>query len=195
MLTLTRTAIFSAVLAVLTGCSSAFNLDAAQRLENQNDYEGALKQYTDLAKEKPNLVEAFTGKARCLQKLDRAKEAEDALREAVHVGPTNVSAKVDLGNILENRKNLVEAKIQFDEAYLVDSKSVPVIEGQAKVMEDNGDSKGALDKYKEAIAIDPSNIDLHEKLAHTYGILNDFENAKKELAEVDKIKLQPKPKS
>ena len=86
----------------------------------------------------------------------------------------------------------MEAKIQLGDAYVYDSKNLAVVALQAKVLEDGGEYKEAVDKYKEALTLEPNNIDTHTKLAHLYGIMNKFDDAKKELATIDKINLLPK---
>jgi tetratricopeptide (TPR) repeat protein len=187
-----RLAIVPAIVIGCTGCGGGMTMDAAQRLENGNDAQSALSNYEAAIKENPKLGAAYRGKARCLLKLGQAKEAEQAYRDGVHAAPTDMDLKLDLASELEGRKNLVEAKIQYDEAYLLSPKNTTVLLGQAKVHEDLGEFGAAVAKYKEAITLDPNNIDIHTRLAHTYGLLNQFDEAKKELAEVDKIKLQPK---
>jgi predicted Zn-dependent protease len=124
--------------------------------------------------------------------MAQAKDAEETLKAGVKEDPANIEVKVALANVYEARKDYMESKIQLDDAYLLDPKNLPVVEGQAVELDDEGKTKEAVDKYKEALTLDPNNVDVHTRLAHAYGILNDFDNAKKELAEVDKIKLMPK---
>jgi tetratricopeptide (TPR) repeat protein len=188
-----KLALLPAVMVALGGCAGGgLTLDAAQRLENSGDYQGAISNYDQLIKDKPKLVAGYLGKARCQIKMAQAKDAEETLKAGVKEDPANIEVKVALANVYEARKDYMESKIQLDDAYLLDPKNLPVVEGQAVELDDEGKTKEAVDKYKEALTLDPNNVDVHTRLAHAYGILNDFDNAKKELAEVDKIKLMPK---
>jgi tetratricopeptide (TPR) repeat protein len=188
-----KLALLPAIVVALGGCAGGgLTLDAAQRLENSGDFQGAMNNYDQLMKEKPKLATGYLGKARCQLKLGSAKDAEETLKAGVKADEHSIDAKVALAAVYETRKDFMESKIQLDDAYMLDPKNLSVVEGQAVELDDEGKTKEAVDKYKEALALDPSNIDLHTKLAHAYGILNDFDNAKKELAEVDKIKLAPK---
>ena len=193
MLRYLRWAVLPTTMIALAGCSGAsMSMDAAQRLEGSGDWQGALSEYDAAVKAKPGSVDAHRGRGRCLIKMNQAKEGEQAFRDAVNADKRSVLAKVELANVLEARQDYMEAKIQLDDAYVYDSKNVAVIEGQAVNFDDQHDFEHAVSKYKEALTIEPNNIDLHTKLAHTYGLMNKFDEAKKELAEVDKIKLQPK---
>jgi tetratricopeptide (TPR) repeat protein len=188
-----KLALLPAIVVGMAGCAGGgMALDAAQRLESSGDYSGAINNYDTLIKEKPSLVTGYLGKGRCLLKMNEPKDAEQIFRDAVKVDGRSIEAKLALANVLEARKDYMETKIQLDDAYLLDPKNLLVVEGQAVELEEEGKAKEAVDKYKEALVIDPTNIDVHTKLAHAYGVLNDFDNAKKELAEVDKIKLLPK---
>ena len=188
-----KLALLPAIVVALGGCAGGgLTLDAAQRLENGGDFQGAINNYDQLMKEKPKLATGYLGKARCQLKMGSAKDAEETLKAGVKADEHSIEAKVALASVYETRKDFMESKIQLDDAYMLDPKNLSVVEGQAVELDDEGKTKEAVDKYKEALALDPSNIDLHTKLAHAYGILNDFDNAKKELAEVDKIKLAPK---
>jgi tetratricopeptide (TPR) repeat protein len=188
-----KLALLPAIVVAVAGCAGGgITLDAAQRLESGGDYQGALNNYEQLIQEKPKLATGYLGKGNCLLKMKQPKEAEEAFKAGVKADERNIDAKLALAGVYEARKDFMESKIQLDDAYMLDSKNLAV-EAQAVEQEDEGKTKEAVDKYKEALTLDPNNIDVHTKLAHAYGTLNDFDNAKKELAEVDKIKLAPKP--
>jgi tetratricopeptide (TPR) repeat protein len=196
-----KLALLPAIIVAVGGCAGGgITLDAAQRLESGGDYQGAINNYDQLIKDKPKLVAGYLGKGNCLLKMKQPKEAEEAFKAGVKADQRSIEAKVALANVYEARQDYMESKIQLDDAYMLDPKNLAVVEAQAVELEDEGQAKGdvdkykqAVDKYKEALTLDPNNIDVHTKLAHAYGLLNDFDNAKKELAEVDKIKLAPKP--
>jgi Flp pilus assembly protein TadD len=193
MLRHAKLALLPALLIGVAGCSgSGLAVDAAQRQEGSGDFQGALQTYESAIKDKPNLTPALRGRGRCQLKLGQPKEAEQSFRDAVNSDKLNVDAKLELASVLEARKGLMEAKIQYQDAYVIDPKNIAVIQGQAKCLEDENDFKGEVAKLQEAAALDPNNIDLHTNLAHTYGLMNQFDDAKKELAIIDKIKLMPK---
>lgn len=192
MLKYLRLGTLPAMVVVIAGCSGGLSLDAAKRLEGTGDYQGALPQYDAYIKEKPKDVEGYRGKARCQQKLGDSKGAEQTLRDGTKAVPGNLDAKTELCTLFMDRKDYTEAKEVLNEGYILDSKNLGIVSGLARLEDDQGNYEGAVEKYKEALVLDPNNIDLHAKLAHTYGLLNKFEDAKKELAEVDRIKLQPK---
>lgn len=188
-----RLAALPVLVFAVTGCAAGgLTIDAAQRLENGGDSQGALTQYDQAIQEKPKLAIGYKGRGRCLLALRMPKDAEQAFRDATKAEPLDVESKVMLANVLEQRKGLMEAEIQLKEAYQLDPKNLSVVSLQGKVLEDGGKLKEAAEKYKEAIALDPNNTELHQSLAHCYGLLNQFDDAKKEFAVIDKIKLQPK---
>jgi tetratricopeptide (TPR) repeat protein len=192
MLKYLKLGLLPVMVTVIAGCTQSFSLDAAQRLEGSGDFQGALPQYDDYIKAKPKDILGYRGKAHCQIKLGDAKGAEQTLRDGTKADIHDVDAKVELATLFLDRKDYMEANEVLNEGYTFNQKNLALVSAMARLQDDQGNYEAAVEKYKEALALDPNNIDLHTKLAHVYGLLNKFDDAKKELGEVDRIKLQPK---
>jgi Tfp pilus assembly protein PilF len=184
-----KSVVVSLLACAVAGCGGAMSMDAGQRLEGGGDYNGALQQYKQAHEEKPHSAAPLMGIARCQKGLGDAKASEQAYRDAVKADPTNPEGMVALANALLERKDFVEAKVQLDEAYNHDSKYVPAIMGQAKMCDMQNDNDGAVLKYKEAVALDPNNLELRNTYVHALGLANKWDDVKREQAEIDRIKL------
>jgi len=184
-----RSVVFSFLICALAGCGGGMSMDAGTRLEGGGDYNGALQQYKQAHSEKPHSAAPLMGIARCQKGLGDPKASEQAYRDAVKAEPTNTDAQVALATVLMDRKDFVEAKVQLDEAYTHDSKYVPAIIGQAKLCEMQNDNDGAVAKYKEAVGLDPNNLELRATYVHGLSLANKWDDVKKEQAEIDRIKM------
>lgn len=188
--------IVPATMLLLNGCGEqAMHIDAAKRLE-ATDAGGAVEECKKVLADKPTDFEANMVMARCLQKLNDNAGAEEAYKNALKGDPKSVDAHVRLGTMYLNRKNIDEAKQEFDQATYYDAKSVAALSGQAQLLEAKGDMPGALDKYRDAVKAEPDNIAAHETLASALGRADKFTEANAEVEVVRKLKAAPpKPKS
>jgi Tfp pilus assembly protein PilF len=184
-----KSVVFSLLVCSIAGCAGGMSMDAANRLEGTGDFNGALAQFKQAHEEKPHDAAPLMGMARCHKALGDPKQSEQDYHDAVKADPLNGDAKVALATALLDRKDFVEAKVLLDEAYNHDTKFAPAIIGQAKLCEMQNDNDGAVAKYKEAVTLDPNNLELRTTYVHALSLANKWDDVKKEQAEIDRIKL------
>jgi tetratricopeptide (TPR) repeat protein len=71
-----------------------------------------------------------------------------------------------------------------DSAVIFDAVSLNI---SADKMFDKGDIKGSIREFKQALRLDPSNINVHNSLGVCYGLRGDYEKAKSEFKTVIKL--------
>ncbi len=187
-----RTVISSVLLMlVVNGCSkpAAVHLELAKNFEEKNDFTNAVKEYQEAANEKPS-IELYLTLGKCIlqtKSKDKDDDAEAAFKKAVAMDPHNVPAHIVLGNFYLKKKDTVKAKQEFDAANLWDPKNIEAIKAQGQIFEAEGDLKTAIQRYRDAIKLAPTDPEPHQFLGLALGRMNEFDEAKKEMDEVQRL--------
>ena len=110
---------------------------------------------------------------------DPAK-AEALLREAVALDPNSVPAKLTLAKLLMSR-NREEAEKIVDDVLAAQPKSADAITLKGEILALRGDADGAIQRFDEALTLDPGNIGARLARANVYLNRNDFTALDKDL--------------
>lgn len=182
---------------------------AQQQQDPKNDIEGQIKQYSTELSKNPgdpatlaNLAYYTTQKAGMLpetdnQRMTLLKEAEGNFRKALEKDANYGFAQAELAKNLAIQKNydeankLIEQAMKSADADLTSSDPAKAADAKARKVEmlrvsaiiliEKKDMKGGLEKFSEAIAVDPGNPQLYKQRAFLYMQNNDKESARKDL--------------
>lgn len=179
--------LFLALLA-LTGCDVALHEDAAKRLEATGDLKGAVEEYRRGVEANPSSAKAHFLLGQALLKSNDLKDAEKELREAVHIDIRSADGHLALAEVLLKRQNWTEAKSEFDVAAIYAPKSGAPLRGQGMLLEAQGDTKGAIGKYREAIKLDPDYPEAHDSLGMALMKEGDNVGARKEVETAQRLR-------
>jgi protein O-GlcNAc transferase len=156
---------FAACFFALPGCSD--QIGAAQTLERQGDFEGALAAYAEVLKADPDNTRALSGSAVCLLVLKRYSEALALQERLVRLDPNDVQTRTELGfNYLNHQGRPADAVRVFEEAVKLDA-SAKNLCFLAQALEVEGDTQAAEQSLRQAINADP-------EYAYSYRLLTDL---------------------
>ncbi|SEG00597.1 Lipopolysaccharide biosynthesis regulator YciM, contains six TPR domains and a predicted metal-binding C-terminal domain [Bryocella elongata] len=114
--------------------------------------------------------------------------AEQEYRKAVAANPQDLQAKVRLADVLVERSAMDEAAGLYQQALKANPHNVDAAVGLAHIDSERGDDAAALPLLEQAIADDPSNMLARFRLSTVDRKLKRLEDAKRELAEYQKLK-------
>lgn len=96
----------------------------------------------------------------------RYQEAEEQLRAAVRLNPTEITTQVNLGNLLREEKKLSEAEAVYRKALQLDAHDANVHYDLGLVLAELNRPDEAEAEFRQAVADDPTQADLLRALAH-----------------------------
>src|SRR3954452_15253921 len=119
---------------------------------------------------------------------DPAK-AEALLREAVALDPNSTPAKLNLAKSLLKGKPAEAEKI-VDDVLAAEPKSAEAITLKGEILATHGDANGAIQRFDEALALDPGNVTARLARANVYLNRDDYDAVDRDLAAVSKASPQ-----
>lgn len=134
----------------------------------------ALQQARSLASEEASIYFAL-GSAR-FQKTDYQGAIED-LQAGLRLRPETTDAWFDLGNAHLMLKQYSEAKIAFNRALAIEKDFWPALTNIGLVLFEEGDVRGAIDKWQASLVIDPQVAEPQIAIAVANFSLGDRETA------------------
>lgn len=158
-----------------TGCNRDPNvrkqkyLESGQRYYNEGKYKEATLQYYNALKADKNFAPAHYELGRAFLKLGMVGQAYPELATAVNLQPTNVAARVALGNLLLEGRLPDRAAEQANAVLKLKSDDPDALAMQANVAAEKGDRDGSIASIKKAIAVAPNRADLHANLGAYLG--------------------------
>jgi tetratricopeptide (TPR) repeat protein len=163
----------------------------AHELYRIRDFAGAIASYKKAIAADPNLPGVHFDLAEALHASDSqfdkaAAEGEYAL--ALKQNPGETEAAVRLGDIHADRNDLAGAAAFYEQALKVQPGMPEASIGLAQVESERGENDKALVLLEGVIAADPSNMLAHFRLSALYRKMHRPEDAKRELAEYQKIR-------
>ncbi|TSS60369.1 Transmembrane and TPR repeat-containing protein 3 [Bagarius yarrelli] len=171
--------LFTSALKVNKNNAKLWN-NVGHALENQNDYERALRYFLQAARVQPDDIGAHMNVGRTYKNLDRSKEAEEAYlvakslmpqvipgkKYATRVAPNHLNVYINLANLIRaNDSRLEEADQLYRQAISMrpDFKQAYISRGEL-LLKMNKPSE-AKDAYLRALELDRTNADLWYNLA------------------------------
>jgi tetratricopeptide (TPR) repeat protein len=152
-----------ACMVVFGGCSD--ELGDALKLERRGDLEGALAVYGEMLRDDPNDTEALSGQAVCLTLLKRYDEALTVQERLAQLDPTDAQIRVELGfNYLNHQSRPEDAVRVLGEAVKLQP-SAKNLCFLAQALEAAGDTRGAEETLRQAMASEPSYAYSYQLLA------------------------------
>lgn len=100
-----------------------------------------------------------------LASANRPGEAEERLREALKLDPSNAAAHISLGSLLRDRGQLPEAESAYREALRLDAGNSHIYYDLGLVLDEAGRPGEAEVAFKQAVDCAPRNIELLRTLA------------------------------
>lgn len=100
-----------------------------------------------------------------LASAHRLSEAEDKLREAIRLDPSDSAAYISLGSLLRDRGQLPEAESAYREALRLDTRNSHVYYDLGLVLDEAHRPVEAEDAFKKAVDCAPRNLELLRTLA------------------------------
>jgi Flp pilus assembly protein TadD len=119
----------------------------------------------------------------------RISQAIDVLRLAIEKNPQSAQAHADLGALLENQGNLVEAEKQYRQAVQQENAPTKALYNLGMMLAKRNNFAEAIDLLQRARSASPSDEDIHYDLGLALAVRGDDELAMSELREA--IRIEP----
>ncbi|KAL6507753.1 hypothetical protein OROGR_023948 [Orobanche gracilis] len=159
-------------------------LSYANILRSRNKFVDAFAVYENVLERDGENVEAHIGKGICLQMQNLGRLAYESFAEAIKLEPHNACALTHCGILCKDEGRLVEAAEMYQKALKADPLFKLAAECLAVVLTDlgtslklAGNSQEGLQKYYEAIAIDPHYAPAYYNLGVVYSEMMQFDMA------------------
>jgi len=135
--------------------------ELAQSYMQNGDLQGALTKLNKALSFDPNYVPAHTVMAVLYERIGNQAEAEKHYRRAAALAPDKGDANNNLGAFLCKTGRAAEAGQYFQKAVADPFYQTPAVAwtNAGRCLEATGDTAGAEDDYRKAIALDPQNAE------------------------------------
>lgn len=142
----------------LAACRQA--LVPGQTALEQNDFDGAVKAFSAVAQQYPDIAAPHAALGNLLQAMGHLDEAVGPLRRAVELTPYVSSLPNQLGRALYCLGRLDEAEAAFNQAHLVSLYDVEALLNLIDLYRGRNRLKEMLQAIKQALFLDPKNPDV-----------------------------------
>jgi tetratricopeptide (TPR) repeat protein len=156
---------------LLTGCKRDPNVQKQKYLESGKRYEkdGKLReaaiQFSNALKVDHNFAEAYYQLGKTYIEMGNVMAGYNQLLRAVDLGPSNLPARIELGNVLAAGGAPDRALVQAKAVLAIDANNADAYALLARLDEKKGDHVQAAADIRHALAIDPKRADFHTELA------------------------------
>jgi len=167
----TASAISLALLTTATGCKRDPNVEKHKYLESGKRYEGEEKykeaaiQFSNALKVDHNFSDAHYELAKTYLKMGNAMAGYHELSRTVDLAPTNIQARIDLGNLLVAGAAPDRAMDQAKAVLTANPENADALALRSNIEQKKGDLPAALADIQHALAIDPNRSNFHTALA------------------------------
>jgi serine/threonine-protein kinase len=131
------------------------NYNLAYRLEEQKDYEGAIRFYTAAVSTRPTAVAALNNLGNVLKEQGKPDEAMDAYRKGIGWDPQAAFCYNGLGNVLDAQGKRDEAIVAYRKAAELDPKEAAHHANLGTVLRKQKKLDEAVAEYGKAVRLDP----------------------------------------
>jgi tetratricopeptide (TPR) repeat protein len=163
----------------------------AHELERVRDYPGAIASYRRAIALEPHLPGIHSELAEVLRASDNQADKAAAQGEyelALKENTSDALAATRLGDILADKGDLDRATRYYEQALKAQPEEADALIGLAHVESDRGADDKALALLQKVVSDDPSNMLAHFRLSALYRKMRRPEDAKRELAEYQKLR-------
>ena len=134
----------------------------------QDDAQGAIAHLDQATKLDPNHAGAWHYKGKALRKLERAVDADTALRESITIDPTLNRSYLALGDLYESVSALDAAKAVYSEGLHHRPRDPDLLNGLGVLALRQSKTDKAIEHLTEALSRDGNRIDTTFNLAFAY---------------------------
>jgi cytochrome c-type biogenesis protein CcmH/NrfG len=177
--------------AMLAPKSARMHQLMAQELARYGDTEGAIAQYRESIKIAPQLAGLHFELAELLSLSTVASDQADVEKEyqaALARNPSDEKSECRLGEISARQSDLKSAFAHYSRAVELQPKDADACLGLAKVLVAMNQTEKAQPLLERSIQLEPFNAVTHYHLASVYRSLGRSDDARRELAEFQKLK-------
>ena len=163
----------------------------ALELERVRDYPGAIASFRRAIAAEPHLPGIHFQLAEVLRASDNQADkaaAEGEYELALKENPSDALAAARLGDIHADRNDLDGAERFYEQALKAQPANPDASIGLARVEGERGDNDKALATLQSVVSADPSNMLAHFRLSALYRKMHKPEDARRELAEYQKLR-------
>ena len=154
----------------------------AQLLEESNDAGGAIAEYRDVLKRKPELQNIHFAIGTLYWKDQHFDEARPELQQELQTNPNHPNALYELGDIAAFSGDAQSAERYFLEALKIEPNMVEAHLALEKIYTQRGRYEMSLEHLRKALQIDSSDPTVDYRLSLVYRKLGRKEDADRELA-------------
>ncbi len=165
----------------------------AQMFEESKNDDGAIREYREALKRKPDLQNIHFAIGTLYWKNHHEDDAWTELQSELKTNPHHPQALYELGDISLVRERSAEAERYFLEAVKVDPDMAEARYALEKIYTENGRYDKSLEQLHALLKMNSPEATLHYRLAVVYRKLGKPQEAERELTLFNKIRVQPAP--
>lgn len=124
-----------------------------------------------------------------LAAAQRWREAEEALREALHINPADAAIYVNLGNLLRDRNRHTEAEAEYRTALRLDEHDSRVYYDLGLILAETGRPAEAEAAFRQAVLLEPQDPDMLRAFGQQLEQNGKTEDARQTFAQL--LRLEP----
>ena len=151
--------------------------EAAHKKSEKGDYAGAIKDYTEAIKLKPDDADTYIHRGWAKEKCNDYSGAIEDFTQAIKLNPNDASTFNARGWAKQNNSDYTGAIEDFTQAINLNLNDAYVFNNRAAVKEILGDYADAIDDYSEAIKLKPDDYYAYLRRGNTKRIVGDYAGA------------------
>ena len=131
----------------------------------ESDFEMARYYYDMCLERNPNHVDCNRSKATLLCDIGESDHAFQMLQAWVNREPASAEPRVELARLYDEHNQLGQARDCLNDAIAIDSRNVRAYTALGSVRERMGESTEALRAYEQALALNPNQPEINDRIA------------------------------
>jgi serine/threonine protein kinase/tetratricopeptide (TPR) repeat protein len=151
--------------------------DRAYAEAEKNDYQSAIRDYTEAIRLDPNDSAAYNNRGNAYRTLQQYDNALSDYNEAIRLKPDNVFAHNGRGNVYEDTGQYDKAISDYSEAIRLKPDYALAYNGRGIAYDDLKQYERAVNDYTEAIRLEPEFTEAYNNRGNAYRDLKQYEKA------------------
>ena len=156
---------------------------------NKKDYQGAIDDYNQAIKLKPDYADAYNSRGVSRSSLGDKKEAIDDYNQAIKLKPDLAEAYSNRGITRSDLGDKKEAIDDYNQAIKLKSDYAEAYYSRGVTRSDLGDKKGAIEDYNQAITLNPDHAEAYCNRGSARANLDNFKGAIEDYNQAIKLKF------